>query len=131
MKRTETLVKALAAAAVLLLASGHQAMAAHFMDGNALVEKMRAYERVQQNAIPADREGMWTVAGGAFFFEGYVAGISDSYFSGSKCTDQNIKLAQPLAIVTKYLNDHPEKLSLPAATLVKAALREAFPCGKR
>lgn len=40
----------------------------------------------------------------------------------------NVTRRQILKVVTKWLNDHPEKLHFAAPGLVAAALSEAFPC---
>ena len=68
---------------------------------------------------------------------GYVMGISDyqttllgwsdldePYF----CTPAGAMGSQLVKVVTKYLNEHPEKLHVSASGSVANALRLAFPC---
>jgi hypothetical protein len=64
----------------------------------------------------------------------YVAGVSDGYLvaSGTSriCPPKNgsVTYAQMALIVSKYLNDHPEKLNNDPEYLILDALYGAFPC---
>jgi hypothetical protein len=64
----------------------------------------------------------------------YVAGVSDGYSvaSGTKriCLpkDGSATYAQIAMIVSKYLNDHPERLNNDPEYLILDALYGAFPC---
>jgi hypothetical protein len=66
----------------------------------------------------------------ANFCAGYVAAISDTYGSFI-CVPETVTYSQAIKITAKYLNDHPEKLNIPADLLIYAALRDAFPCPKK
>ena len=46
------------------------------------------------------------------------------------CNPPNIENKQLVAIVTKYLNDHPEKLHMDDGKLVVDAFIDAFPCNE-
>jgi len=63
----------------------------------------------------------------------YITGVSDT--SQSKnwkglryCKPNGVVPGQMKKIVTKYLNNHPEKLHLAAYILIQNALLDAFPC---
>ena len=63
----------------------------------------------------------------------YVSGVSDAsqgktWDGGEYCLPDKIIIGQAVKVVTKYLNDHPEKLHYSASSLVHDAFLEAFPC---
>lgn len=68
----------------------------------------------------------------------YVSGVSDTvhflqsanYFSKVYCAPKGVTQGQLAAVFSKYLQDHPAKRHLAAASLVFAALTDAFPCEK-
>jgi hypothetical protein len=91
----------------------------YFYSGNELVELMGEYDRAEANA-----------SGVSYFkvgnYGGYILGIYD----GTRYTysmPESATKGQVLAVVTKYLKNHPEKWTEPAAVLVIEALQEAFP----
>src|SRR6516164_4411237 len=62
---------------------------------------------------------------------GYVMGVSDALNATKPnffCAPPNIKAIQELAVVVKYLRDHPETWHYSAWTDVGVALAMAFPC---
>ena len=70
---------------------------------------------------------------------GYIAGVSDAYATPSGahdgklavrswCPPQDASLGQQTAVVSKWLDSHPEQWHFSAAVLVAQALAEAFPC---
>lgn len=63
-------------------------------------------------------------------FYGYVMGVHDSLDGVVFCTPDNAKAGQILAVVKKYLQQHPELWSKGADLLAAAALKDAFPCKK-
>jgi hypothetical protein len=91
-----------------------------FIDGNRLVSMMREYEKANRGDTTADLVG-------ASIFKGYVVGVADT-FSEMICSPDNAKIGQYVAVVAKYLNDHPEQWNLPGPRLVAKGLVEAFPC---
>jgi hypothetical protein len=62
----------------------------------------------------------------------YVSGIVDGYQLGESslkiCTPDKVSLGELALIVSKYLNEHPEKLHNPPQYLVVDAIYTAFPC---
>jgi Rap1a immunity proteins len=62
----------------------------------------------------------------------YVSGIVDGYRLGDSklkiCTPDNVTLGELALIVSKYLNEYPEKLHNPPEYLVVDAIYTAFPC---
>jgi hypothetical protein len=51
--------------------------------------------------------------------------VGDAYHG---CIPPEVGVSQAVAVVKKYLNDHPEKLHLGDSVLVRVALVEGFPC---
>lgn len=65
----------------------------------------------------------------------YVMGVADSFdcddpLSGYRwqAPQVGLKTSQVVRVVTKFLDEHPEKLHLLASSLVANALEQAFPC---
>lgn len=63
----------------------------------------------------------------------YIAGASDGFLLGARPAPYCLPAAgahvtQIADVVRKYLMNNPEKRSQPAATLVREALKEGFPC---
>lgn len=61
-------------------------------------------------------------------FHGYVAGVLDMRPEGMACIPEEVRVSQSVAIVKKYLADHPNQWHRAGKILVVAALVEAFPC---
>jgi hypothetical protein len=67
---------------------------------------------------------------------GYLSGTLDGIRLMQKATGtiilceppQGITLAQWVAIIRKYLNDHPEQLHYMAASIIPGIVKQAFPC---
>ena len=59
---------------------------------------------------------------------GFVQGASLS--SSDICVPQDVTAGQGTRVVLKYLQDHPEQLHENSATLVRRALKKAFPCSR-
>ena len=67
------------------------------------------------------------------FCLGYVMGVSDALkLSALKlnlfCSPSSVTAHQELAVVVKYLRDHPETWNYSAASDIGVALAMAFPC---
>ncbi|MEV4782112.1 Rap1a/Tai family immunity protein [Burkholderia sp. LMU1-1-1.1] len=61
-------------------------------------------------------------------FYGYVMGVHDALDGIVFCSPNNAKAGQILAVVKKYLQQHPELWSKEASLLAASALKEAFAC---
>lgn len=61
---------------------------------------------------------------------GYVSAVVDMYEGVAFCVPQNSTYEQYVRVTTKYINNNPEKLNLPAQAMVISALSNAFPCPK-
>jgi hypothetical protein len=120
----------LALSIMMLLASQTQGRAAggYYYSGNDLVGLMREDDNATANA------------GGASWFDtgrynGYILGVREgtsmmaAVLKKSEPYDipDNATRGQIVAVVSKYLKDHPEKWSESAVFLVTEALMEAFP----
>lgn len=61
---------------------------------------------------------------------GYIRGVVDA--PGSLlCVPNGVTMGQMLAIVKKYVREHPEKWMWNGSWMVTMALSEAFPCPKK
>ncbi|MCG6533887.1 MAG: hypothetical protein L7F78_04190 [Syntrophales bacterium LBB04] len=106
----------LALAQTQSLASG----TAYYLSGYKLVELMRADEKVDTGSAT----GADTYESGRYC--GYILGVCDA-MARAYDAPNNANVGQIVAVVTKYVRDHPEKWNEPAADLVIKALQEAFP----
>jgi hypothetical protein len=64
----------------------------------------------------------------ANFYYYFVMGVTHTLFYERHLCAGSIQGAQVATIVSKYLNDHPERWQLPAAQLISEALQPVFPC---
>ena len=67
----------------------------------------------------------------------YIQGVFDATEGRDKglngftfCSPQNVQAGQARDIVTKYLNDYPQRRHYGAAALIVDAMSVAFPCPK-
>jgi hypothetical protein len=97
-----------------------QSTLAGFIDGNTLIKNMREYDMAERG----DRNTNFSAANA---YRSYVAGVFDAIVS-TLCITKNISLGQTIAIVAKYLKEHPENWGNPAFEQVRSALLHAFPC---
>jgi len=113
---------------VVLLFSFNQARAASvFASGSDLLGQCEANLSETKSDI--------NIATG-MLCSGYVQGISDAHESfvsagvleGVFCIRRGVNVGQLVRIVTKHLQEHPEKLHMGASGSVLSALRAAFPC---
>jgi hypothetical protein len=68
---------------------------------------------------------------GLGFCKGYIEAHAEELgLAGKVCLTTDNKPDQLIAVVKKYLADHPELWDKPAMWLVRDALAQAFPCSK-
>ena len=96
---------------------------AGFIDGNNLYQAGLEYYK---NNI--GERCNWFQNG---FYEGYVDGAFDAYYSILICPPNNIKAGQVFDIVFKYLQEHPEIRNKPANIIILKALNKIWPCKKK
>lgn len=65
------------------------------------------------------------------YLSGYVIGTADAMAGINLFCPGSAKAGQLVAVVGKYLDDHPEEWNKAGSYLVAVALKEAFPCGKK
>ena len=68
---------------------------------------------------------------GSLFCSVYVIGVSDALIAVKPnlfCAPLGITVDQEVAVVVKYLRDHPETWHYSASSEVGVALKKAFPC---
>lgn len=63
-----------------------------------------------------------------FLAEGYVLGIKDAENGRLFCVSDEILNGQIFAVVSKYLDDHPNEWNYSSHILIEYALFNAFPC---
>lgn len=97
---------------------------AEFYTAAELVSFMREDERFDRGDRAADLMD-------ASRYHGYVAGIYDVHVGVSVCPPKGVTIRIATAVVTKYLNEHPEQWTQTAESMVTRALKAAFPCVKR
>ena len=107
-------------ACLIYLASS--AALADFYDGYKLIMLMREHEKAESSDPGTDYVN-------ASRYSGYVTGVADTLNGIAVCLGHDTTVRQVTAIVTEYMNAHPEEWTHPAAILVSKALQQAFPCG--
>lgn len=68
-----------------------------------------------------------------WYLKGFIDGQGTpqgSTYSRTQCLPAGFTIDQLRRIVVKWMNDHPEKLHLSVADVVRGALEQAFPCKK-
>jgi hypothetical protein len=92
---------------------------AGFQSCNDLIPMMYEYVKANEKQEGADYSD-------ARVFRAYVQGVFDATESDYE-TPEELESRQMVAVVVKYIKDNPKKWSLPAASVIKEALRDAFP----
>jgi Rap1a immunity proteins len=111
-------IRVLALAAGLLVATTAQAM-----KGEEFARLLGAWNRVnEQKSTNRDDEL------GASAFTGYVRGVEDAMNGFRFCISAKATSKEQVALITKYVKEHPEELHNSATTLIVQALQPAFPC---
>jgi hypothetical protein len=108
---------------MIILAFAHTqsfASGAYLYSGNNLVELMREYDASEAHA------------GGVNYYKlgvysGYILGVCDATGELYDMPATGATAGQILAVVSRYLKNHPQEWSQSAKVLVVNALQEAFP----
>jgi hypothetical protein len=96
--------------------------------GSALVERCKDYPVTDKTSVPQELPKVEVKIG---FCEGYIEAHAEALtYEGKACIEADIDPAQLIAVVNKYLTDHPELWNRGASWLVRNALIQAFPCSK-
>jgi len=101
---------------VILLLNMGNAWADAFTDGNELHKWQLEKENPNGSAF---KSGLYS---------GYVNGVVDTNDEILFCTTRGVTRGQLSAVVTKYLNNNPERWNYAAHILVNDAMKNAFPC---
>lgn len=101
---------------------------AFFWRGHELMRGIWAYERYDSSDVRLREPGDPQYIGS---YLGFVYGVHDSLDGILVCASSNATEKQVVSVVTKYLNNNPEKWDSPARNLVTEALSTAFPCRKK
>jgi len=105
---------------VLILTLGLQAS---FKSGNDLAKDKVEYEKPDN-----DKTKIWYSSSA---YINYIFGVHDSLEGIFICTPNNVTGRQIIAIVGKYIDNHPEEWNKSALYLVVPPLANAFPCKKK
>jgi len=92
-------------------------------DGNYLLGSCQITVRVMENPdTTLDKYAAWR--------DGYCRGIVEGVGAASPliCPAEGVTLGQEIRVVSKFLQDHPEKLNLRGTKLAEESLAQAFPC---
>lgn len=90
-----------------------------FRSGNDLLTICRNFEKETTSVQEAYETG---------FCQAYIRGVTDEIPKVSKCIPSGVTYEQIWRVVIKYLQNHPERLHLYPAFLIREALEKAFPC---
>lgn len=107
--------------AAMLLVSCHVLAGTTFLTGQALLSKMREWEKFSIDEKTGD-----PIVSGVYM--GYVQGVFDAHAKELCGTPDALSVGLMSILVAKYLNDHPVDLDKPASESVLKALRQAYPC---
>jgi hypothetical protein len=118
---------------LVVLASPVQAT---FVDGLQLRTYCQGEDRADRAMTPDE---LVQAEQNRFECFGYIEGVVDDYESSTAvsnltpimCMPADMRLGQAKIVVRRYLENHPELLHLPACSVIRAALKEAFPCKTR
>lgn len=105
--------------AALLLITALPA-SADFISGTELKKMLDAYSAVSKGQAKGRLE-----AGEAL---GYVSGVWDTNYYVTFCPGRGVQQSQAIAIVAKYLDEHPARWNEPAKMLLNEAFVAAYPC---
>jgi hypothetical protein len=129
--KREVLMKSLAVLLLILLLpniGSAQKTTTSYEVGSALVERCKDYPVTDKTSMPQELLKVEVKIG---FCEGYIEAHAEALtYEGKACIEADIDPAQLIAVVNKYLTDHPELWNRGASWLVRNALIQAFPCSK-
>jgi hypothetical protein len=118
--RLNAIIAAVVLAVMMPLSAQSRAEFGMYLSGSDLLQKCESDSVAESNTC-----------------DGYILGILDfqeALVGWSRldepifCTPDSALSGQPIKVVIKYLNEHPEKLHLAASGAVTNALGIAFPC---
>jgi len=117
------MVRLLAAFMVAACVSSQCYSSPVYYDGNALKQVLDQWAR-------RDAGGAYSQLDAGIAL-GYVIGVADTISGTSYCVPPKAPANQLLAVVYKYLQEHPAEWSMSGDQVVAAALSQAFPCPKK
>ena len=101
-----------------------------FIDGNQLHQWALASKRVSESRSLGDQQAIVNDGLDSARYRAYIEGVVDSYSGEFVCIPPETKLGQIAAIVSNFLEQHPELWAKNADALVAGALKGPFPCTK-
>lgn len=93
-----------------------------WLDGATYIKVWRAKQSLGRGDIPRGEEARYLADCGFFF--GFTGGVAESLDGVAYSLPND---AEVVAVVERYLEDHPEKWNLPARQMIAAALADAYP----
>jgi len=131
------MIKVIVTFLILFVAFSQSVCYAEKFDGNELLSNCKTVL-----ATPP-KDTSWEELCTREYCSGYCYGfifgvVSTSLLNRTKfntspdfCISKEVTMGQFVRVVAKYLENHPEGLHHPGATLVLKALKEAFPCKEK
>jgi hypothetical protein len=95
-----------------------------FVTANQLRNEILAYERFERGKPNS------TDFQDSAHAIGYVVGVVDTLQGAVVCVPSGVSAGQAMAVVKKYLDDHPESWNLQAYIVIASAIQATFPCQK-
>jgi len=108
---------------VVLPAFGQEA-GGPFQDGATLHAQL--VEFVTRNSQSSVQDQFTSFTGA-----GYVVGVADALNGAIFCVPSGVTKGEVIAVVLKFLNDHPADWHYPAAQDVAVALHLSYPCAAK
>ncbi len=106
-------------------------------DGNSILQHCKSHLQAIED-LPIRPDGLVDVPNtSSGLCVGYTAGVLDTHAQWEQdlnvktvCKPEAVRTNQLIRVTVKYLENNPDRLHYFAASLVKEAFEEAFPCSE-
>lgn len=114
---------------LILFCLSSTSFAIDHLTGETLLENCKvAIDLLDNNfgRVQTDSEYLQGTKGG--ICQGYLMSVNEMSPKQAYCMPDNVEMRRTIAMVVKYLKDHPKELKSPASGLVLKAYKSYFPC---